>query len=678
VEKRSTNEPISGPSGASCTNCLQVSASFGPAQFGRPSPPVLEREPDWQKLPAKTPAKLRQLLHRCLQKDVKQRLPAIADARKTIEEVQGGWSRRRVAGVTALLLAAAVLSATWFARPLRPTNSSQWVQLTRFPDSVTQPALSPDESMVAFVRGESTFIGPGQIWVKTLPDGEPRQLTHDNLDKMSPVFSPDGARIAYTTVNPDFEWDTWSVPVLGGEPQMMLKNASGLVWTGPRQIMFSEIRRGIHMSAVISDESRIGQRDVYVPPNEPDMAHRSYLSPDGKWVLLVEMDIDHLWEPCRLVPADGSSSGHKVGPPGGGCTFAAWSPDGKWMYFTSNAVGANHIWRQRFPDGKPEQITAGPTAEEGIAMAANGRSFVTAVSLQAASLWIHDKDGEREISLEGNAATPLFTPDGTKLLYRIVKEQPNEFAYYRDPGEVMVADLKSGRSEPLVRGFPVLNFDISRDGREVVMEAPDSAGRARIWLAPLGRSTPPRQIPNVEGGQPHFGPDGEIFFRHNEEGASTAEGSLGFVYRVLPDGTGLRKASEHPVHQFNFPRPVSPDGRWVYAWAPLRNNGTAAGQLFSLDGKPPISLGGNGQASWAAGGALLNIYGTPDTFFFSLVPGQILPGIPASGFRSVEEIARLPGARRIEGRLVTLGPSPDVYAYYRGNTQRNLYRIPIP
>ena len=37
----------------------------------------------------------------------------------------------------------------------------------------------------------------------------------------------------------------------------------------------------------------------------------------------------------------------------------------------------------------------------------------------------------------------------------------------------MVADLKSGRSEPLVRGFPVLNFDISRDGRQAVMEAPD-------------------------------------------------------------------------------------------------------------------------------------------------------------------------------------------------------------
>ncbi|HEY2016114.1 MAG TPA: protein kinase, partial [Bryobacteraceae bacterium] len=414
---------------------------------------VLEREPEWHLLPSETPASVRQLLRRCLQKDANQRVAAIADARQIIEQAQRGWNRWRIAGAGALVLLLAAVSFLRLQRPVRPTDSSQWVQLTRFPDSVTQPALSPDGRMAVFIRGESTFIGPGQIYVKILPDGEPVQLTHDNLAKMSPVFSPDGARIAYTTVNPDFQWDTWTVPVLGGEPQMAFKNASGLVWTGARQIMFSEIRMGVHMAVVTSEESRIAQRDVYVPANEPDMAHRSYRSPDGKWVLLVEMDIDHLWEPCRLVPADGRSAGQKVGPPGGGCTFAAWSPDGKWMYFTSNAVGANHIWRQRFPDGVREQITAGPTEEEGIAMAPDGRSFVTAVSLQGASLWLHDASGDRQISLEGNAGNPVFTPDGDKLLYRVVKEQPNEFDYYRDPGEVMIADLRTGRSEPLVRGF---------------------------------------------------------------------------------------------------------------------------------------------------------------------------------------------------------------------------------
>src|SRR5215469_14869030 len=636
---------------------------------------VLEREPDWQKLPAKTPAKIRQLLHRCLRKDANQRLTAIADARKTIEQAQHGRNRWRIAGVCALVLVLVAVSALRLQRPVRPTDSSQWVQLTKFPDSVTQPALSPDGRMVAFIRGESTFVGPGQIYAKILPDGSPVQLTHDNLDKMSPVFSADGTRIAYTTVSPDVQWDTWTVPVLGGEPQRMLKNASGLVWTGPRQIMFSEIRMGVHMAVVTSGESRVGQRDIYVPPNEPDMAHRSYASPDGKSVLLVEMDDDHLWEPCRLVPADGSSSGHKVGPLGGGCTFAAWSPDGKWMYFTSNAVSANHIWRQRFPDGKPEQITAGPTEEEGIAMAPDGRSFVTAVSLQGASLWLHDRDGDRQISLEGNAATPAFTADGSKLLYRVVREQPNEFAFYRDPGEVMVADLKSGRSEPLAPGFPVLNFDTSPDGRQVVMEATDNTGRSRLWLAQVDRRAPLRQIPNVEGGQPHFGPAGEVLFRRSGE-ASTAEGNR-FVYRVLPDGTGLRKAFEQPVSLFNYPRPISPDGRLVFAFGAPLGDGPSGGQVYSLDGKPPITLGGNGQVSWGAGGALLSYYAAPEAFYFPLAPREILPHIPAGGFRSSEEIARLPGGRRLEGRLITLGPTPDVYAFYRGNTQRNLYRIPV-
>ena len=312
------------------------------------------------------------------------------------------------------------------------------------------------------------------------------------------------------------------------------------------------------------------------------------------------------------------------------------------MYFTSNAVGANHIWRQRFPDGNPEQITAGPTEEEGIAMAPDGRSFVTAVSLQGASLWLHDASGDRQISLEGNAATPAFTPDGSKLLYRVVREQPNEFAYYRDLGEVMVADLKSGRSEPLVRGFPVLNFDISPDGREVVMEAPDKAGRARLWLASLDHSAPLRQIPNVEGGQPHFGPSGEILFRHNE-GASTAAGSLGFVYRVLPDGTGLQKVLEQPVSLFNFPSPISPDGRSVFAWAALPG-GREGGQVFSLDGKPPIYLGGNGQVSWGAGGALLSYYGRVRCFLFSV--GGSPDSAPYSGGRISLRRRNRPRARR--------------------------------
>jgi hypothetical protein len=60
-----------------------------------------------------------------------------------------------------------------------------------------------------------------------------------------------------------------------------------------------------------------------------------------------------------------------------------------------------------------------------------------------------------------------------------------------------------------------------------------------------------------------------------------------------------------------------------------------------------------------------------------LPPSEALPQIPAGGFHSVDEIARLPGARLIEAEGVVLGPAAGVHAFYRGTIQRNLYRIPI-
>src|SRR5262249_11090104 len=110
---------------------------------------VLEREPDWQRLPAGTPASLRQLLRRCLQKDANQRLAAIADAGTIIEKAQHGWNRWRIAGVGVLVLVLAAVIALLLSRAVRPTDSSQWIPLTKFPDSVSQPALSPDGRMVA-------------------------------------------------------------------------------------------------------------------------------------------------------------------------------------------------------------------------------------------------------------------------------------------------------------------------------------------------------------------------------------------------------------------------------------------------------------------------------------------------------------------------------------------------
>ena len=322
-----------------------------------------------------------------------------------------------VAMVVALLLAGLFV---YRSKQKRASGPSEWAQLTNFTDSATSPAISPDGRMLAFIRGAHTFVGPGQIYVKMLPAGEPVQLTHDSKEKMSPIFSPDGSRIAYTAFPP---FDTWDVPVLGGEPRLMLPNASGLTWVDGQHLLFSEVRIGVHMAVVTASESRAEQRDVYVPPRDRGMAHRSYLSPDGIWVLLAEMD-NGGWLPCRLVPFDGSSPGRPVGPQGAGCTSGAWSPDGKWIYVTSDAGGQFHIWRERPPDGEPEQVTFGPTEEEGIAMHPDGKSLVTSVGLEESSIWIHDPDGERQVSSEGYAIAPYLSPDGTKVYYLVRPRGP--------------------------------------------------------------------------------------------------------------------------------------------------------------------------------------------------------------------------------------------------------------
>jgi Tol biopolymer transport system component len=592
------------------------------------------------------------------------------------------------AGALALVLAAG--EAMWNGAPSVNALPAhwEWEAVTNFPDWVSQPALSPDGRFITFVRGHGTFLTPGQIYIKMLPDGEPRQLTHDNDLKMSPVFSPDGSRIVYSTVvEGEANWHSWSVPVLGGYPRLWLRNASGLAWLDSRTLVFSEIigtLHGNHMKLVVADERRTASRDLYVPEPNGAMAHRSYPSPDGRWVLAAEMNDRGVWQPCRLIPSDGSSSGRQVGPRDAACRSAAWSPDGQWMYLSSDAGGAYHIWRQRLvangPLPAPEQLTSGPTDEEGIAMAPDGRSFITALGLQQSAVWLHDAQGERQISLEGYAYMPRFTPDGRHLLYLVSKTAA------ADTSELWMASLDSGRNEPLLSDLPIvarsagrtglrfgLMYDVSPDGRQVAVELRDQNGRHRVWLARLDGRSAPRQVVDLEADTPRFGGGGQILFR-------ASEGPYGFVYAINDDGTGLTKLIEQPAIAI---RGVSPDGRWVVAYLRPTENDASRTVAFSLDGGHPVQIyRGSIPLTWSPDGKYLSLWipSSDKTYVIPLPPGQSLPEIPAGGFASEADIAALAGVRTLDSDHVgvALGPTPDIYAFSRETTQRNLYRIPTP
>ena len=469
--------------------------------------------------------------------------------------------------------------------------------------------------------------------------------------KMSPMFSPDGSQLAYTVWQ---GWDSWVVPVLGGQSKLLLPNASGFTWVDSRRLLFSEIKRGRHMAIVTATESRAEARDVYVPPQENGMAHRSYLSPDHRWVLLVEMDGMGAWLPCRLVPFDGSSPGRAVGPQRAECTSAAWSPDGQWMYFSSNAGRGSHVWRQRFPDGLAQQITSGPTGEAGIAMAPDGRSFVTSAGLTQSTVWVHDTTGDRQISSEGSASLPdsdselahsVFSPDAKKLYYVLERRTlPGSEA-----GELWVADLDTGHNEPVLPGFQIGSYDISPDGKRVVFApAMPRTGLASGWPRLTGAFLHIPSDPRPPAAR-CMAPGGEIFFQAAESGSN-------FIDRMKEDGTGRQRMVPTPVVQFQS---VSPDGEWVVAQAPVSGEDTPRGVVaYSTRGGSPIRVCYNlCFTSWSPDGRLFNLAlvgmdaaaESKKTFAVPLPVGQVFPSLPPSGVRNEADVRALKGVRVMDG-----------------------------
>ena len=549
------------------------------------------------------------------------------------------------------------------ASQVGPTLGKEWEQLTFFSDSAVYPELSPDGRMVSFIRGNDSFFGLGQVYVKLLPGGQPVELTHDTSRKLSPAFSPDGSRIAYGTFGPN----TWEVPVLGGEPHMLLPNASSLTWIeGGKLLLYSEIKEGIHMVVVTSDESRGNSREVYVPPGKRSMAHHAYLSSDGRWVLIVQMDERGDILPCRVVPFQGPGEPRVVGPPNSPCSSGAWSKDGKWIYLTI-LTDKSHIWRQRFSGGTPEQITYGPTSQEGIGMAPDGKSFVTSVGSQDSSVWMHDKNGDRQVSSEGYAELPSFSADGNSLYFLMANNQSHL-------AELWVKNLRDGKLESVLPGYAMATYSISRDGKQVAFASNDGEGHGNVWVAPLNRQSSPKRISSTDiEDSPRFLPDGDLVFRAVENGSS-------FIYRMKPDGNDRHKLISETIIELLS---VSADGRWVIARAPNASGEThTATKAFNIDGKEvprTICLSYCG-LQWDEDGKFvyMNFLAASDkTYVLPVAPGSAFPNLPVRGFTNSEDFTNAKPSATIPSVTVEAAISPSVYAYVRQNTRRNLFRIQL-
>jgi Tol biopolymer transport system component len=395
------------------------------------------------------------------------------------------------------------------------------------------------------------------------------------------------------------------------------------------------------------------------------MAHHSYLSPDGKWVLIVQMDSRAAILPCRIVPFQGTSEVKAVGPPNGTCLSGAWSPDGKWIYVTAKTDDF-HVWRQGFPDGEPEQLTFGPTSQEGIAMAPDGKSLITSVGSQDTTVWLHDKDGDHQISSEGNASMPRFSSDGRSLYFLMANGQTRG-------EELWVKDLDSGKVERVLPDYAMQNYAVSRDGKEIAFVMNDQSGRTNLWIAPTSRRTSPVHIFSADVEDSPFSlPDGDLVFR-------AIEGGSNFLYRMKTDGTGRRKITQERILDIHG---MSPDGRWVIAGTPsTREENGALTRAIAVDGSASVPLClGYCFLNWDATGRSAYL------FFPSLYKGSYsipvmqslgLPKIPPAGITRVEDFTN-PKTNAAIPWYVESAVGSAVYTYTRENARRNLYRIQLP
>ena len=663
----------------------ESSAMICEAIVNRAPVPAIRLNPD-------IPADLERIIDKALEKDRNLRYQHAADMRTDLERLKRDSSTGRFAvpsvlpeessssgrpsstvaptkqharlGIYAALLLLLLVAAgigAYFAlhrSPPKAPVSTQWEQLTFFTDSVVYPALSPDGRMLAFIRGDDPFFGKGQVYVKLLPDGDPAQLTHDDTQKLAPLFSPDSSRISYGAAEP---WNTWIVPVIGGEPHLWLPNSSTLSWIdGGKRLLFSEIREAAHMVLITTDEGRGDSRVVYAPPGDRSMVHHAYLSPDGKSVLIVEMDNRGYVQPCRVVPFDGSGAGKQVGP-NGVCLAGAWSPDGKYMYVTAKTDGY-HVWRQAFPDGTPEQVTFGPTSQVGLAIAPDGKSVVTAVGTEDDTIWLHDSDGDHQISSEGSAEQPTYSGDGSALYFVMVNGHSQKH-------ELWKRDMASGDQEKVLPGYSMQAYSVSQDGKFVAFTVSDSAGQASIWVAPTDRGASPVKLTAGAHNEdsPFFLPNNDLVFRVVEKDHS-------YLYRMKSNGSGREKLSDDVILDLAN---VSPDGRWmvVVTSAPNRNDAFETRALPLTGGQPVTLCLTYCNAIWDASGKSMFLVFDRGSYALPIARDTGLPKLPETGYdpadtKKAKPLAEVPVA-------VHTAINPSTYVYVRRLTRRNLYRIPL-
>jgi serine/threonine-protein kinase len=490
---------------------------------------VITKEPDWTALPRTTPAPIHRLLRRCLQKDRKQRLADIADARLDVEEARAAKSGavepasgRQRAGwnvivpwvlAAAALIALGVLAGPWRALPAVPIP-----QVARF--SIPLPegqqaafsgrgnlALSPDGTMAAY-----TLFS--QLYVRRLSEFDFKLLFNTEFPTRgsgvnSPTFSPDGQWLAFHS-----DRAVWRVQTAGGMPVRVCDALApfGMSWHS------SGIVVGQGAQGVVRCRPEGGPPESLVTVAAGEEAHGPDVLPDGDGLIYTVAKItDGLtrWDNAQIVVQSLASRDRRM--------LIARGTDGRYVEpgYLLYALGGT-VFAIPFDAARRELRGGAVPVIEGVRRSI---SATTGVAQYATS----------------KTGTLLYLPGPPGMA-----TDERVLAVSNEAGVITPFKIPSG---------PYVHVRTARDGRHVAIGSDDGKD-AIVWLYRLDGSRSLQRLRVQHRNRlPIWAPDGErIAYQSNREGDLAI-----FVQRI--DGTGmpmrLTTAAQGEEH---IPESWSPDG----------------------------------------------------------------------------------------------------------------------
>jgi hypothetical protein len=180
-------------------------------------------------------------------------------------------------------------------------------------------------------------------------------------------------------------------------------------------------------------------------------------------------------------------------------------------------------------------------------------------------------------------------------------------------------------------------------------------------------------ISSSGGDSPYFGPDGRIVYR-------SFDGTNYYLAQMNRDGSNRSKVAPYPIGNVIS---ISPDRRWITTAGTIPGVG---GGTFAvpIDGGAPRRICSGCPVMWSLDGKALYLSVRKSSLtdagkmrVVPLQPGEMLPQLPPSGMRALDEPDLFPGSYLIEAHAISPGPDPSVYAYVKTTMHRNLFRIPL-